>query len=256
MNSKSHSSEEYRPRLWRATKLWAKDIYENLGVVCAISFIDSFFLLAAFFLSKGPLVQSFIMILAIFTAICPLSFGATIFAHKKIYNLYPSLGDLAFGYRFSLAKSVGLGFLNLIFLWLAFAGFSMSLFEIKSFEIKSGMWLAIMAAVFFYAGIFWFGTLIYQLPLIALQNSGIFSTLRKSCLMVLDNPLFTVGAIFVIISFTILCALPAYVGFVVVYFGALPFFCVRASRELFIKYGLVDPYEDQEFEDHSCKLNP
>jgi hypothetical protein len=86
---------------------------------------------------------------------------------------------------------------------------------------------------------------IYQLPLLVVQLStesgmGVGVILRKSFLLMADNPGFTLGLFLVIIAFAVLCAIPMFVGFAVLFFGASAFLVTHALRELFIRYGIIE----------------
>jgi uncharacterized membrane protein YesL len=99
--------------------------------------------------------------------------------------------------------------------------------------------------LFLYPLLFWLLALAYQWPLLAEQRQGAWSAVKKSALLVLDNPgrtllLGLLGALFSVVCAGTLVALP------LLWAGTLAFVQTEATRALLRKYGLLAPEPEAE----------
>lgn len=114
------------------------------------------------------------------------------------------------------------------------------------FRIEQGMGYLALAVLSSYVTLMWLVVGMYHLPLMVAQlemESGprVAVVLKKSLLLAADNPGFTLGLFAVIIAITIAAVLPAMLGMAVFFLGVIAFVLTHAIRELFTKYGLVEP---------------
>ncbi|HHY46378.1 MAG TPA: hypothetical protein GX506_03665 [Firmicutes bacterium] len=103
-------------------------------------------------------------------------------------------------------------------------------------------WVKFIAIPVIYAIIFVGMMFNYSFPILVLQDPGLRKILKRSALLSLDNPVFTI--MISIVSLVILAACIIFApALMLVFGGLLGFLQVGASRELFKKYGLL-PGED------------
>src|SRR6185436_11151761 len=92
--------------------------------------------------------------------------------------------------------------------------------------------------LFLYPLLFWLLAMSYQWPLLAEQRQGAWSAVRKSALLVLDNPgrtliLGLLSALFSVVCTVTMVAVP------LLWAGTLVFIQTEATRALLRKYGLL-----------------
>ena len=238
-----------------AIKKGFRDAYDHLGLTLAVSLITSFVFvilssLARLSFFSRPVYQVSIIIVSSLCAWLCAS-GAYYFVGKSVYGEHPVLIDFWLGFKRTLTPSIKLYFVDLLitaaalsniimFVKLALANSSFSFFIISAFA--SGI------------TIIWLMMLMYHLPLLVWQleqesGPGALVILRKSFLLVAGNPAFTVGLFLVIIAFTIICVFSALIGWVTLFLGASAFLLTHATRNLFIKYGIVEDDPEPDLED-------
>lgn len=105
--------------------------------------------------------------------------------------------------------------------------------------------LAAGAFIFIYLTVIWLMCAQYHIPMLILQRrSGNqpkpMVVVRESFKITLQNPVFTLGLLAVIIVFAVLCLLPAFAGTVLLFTGAAALVLSEAFREMLISYGLAE----------------
>lgn len=231
---------QYRPSLKRLFRKWLIDVYEHLGLVLLFSFITAAVLSGAAWVIQSaaarlPALWLTAAVAVSALALSPLAVGIFIAADKIVYREGVEMADILCGYSCLLKTAIGLAAVNMVIGCVLAADVTILIALARTRPT-----FLIPMAIAAYAFLFWLATLLYQLPILVRQRKGIWSAIRKSVLLVLDNPSFTLVAFFAMILFTVLCALPAFLGMPLVYFGAASLLCVRAVRELLPKYGLAE----------------
>lgn len=233
--------------LGRALRHGFRGAYDNLGYVVSVSLVS--FLIASALFSGGALLATITRPgMAGMALFLPAAFawwmcavGVFYYANKSVFNEHPVLADTW--------KGIGLLF------WPGAALFCVDL--IASVVLAGDTWLLLvvfasrkqflyvaLAILCGYLWMAWSMVAMYHLPLLAAQlnmESGprVRVILRKSFLLAMDNPGFTVGLFLGIIALAALCVLSAFVGMAMVFIGAAAFLLTHALRELFVKYGIV-----------------
>lgn len=165
--------------------------------------------------------------------------GVYYYAHKSVHHEYPTLADTWTGIKVLLRPALKLLALDLTVTVLLLGDTFFFL------SMKGGPIFQIVGIVCGYIALVWLMMTMYHLPLLVAQlgmESGPkpVVVVRKSFLLVADNPGFTVGLFLVIIALAVICAVLGFVGMAVFYLGATAFVLTHALRELFIKYGIVE----------------
>jgi len=132
-------------------------------------------------------------------------------------------------------------------------------FFLIAFRARGGAVLSGLGILFSYLSLMWLMMVMYHAPLLVAQlemesGPGVKVVLRKSLLLAMGNPGFTLGFFVVIIAFAAICALPAMLGIAILFPGAAAFLLTSALRELFIKYGVVEE-EPEVVEDQPWRLD-
>lgn len=144
------------------------------------------------------------------------------------------VSDLWEGMRTFAAPAWKLGALQ-VFITLVLVADTIFLYTL--FAAMRNMIFLPLAALSFYAIIFWGMMMVLQWPLLVEQRPGTAKILTRSFLLAADNLSFTTITYFAIILLSILCLLP---GMAVLYMGAVAVLSCSALRELFRKYGLAE----------------
>lgn len=242
----SSSSFTGRVSLAKALRRGFVTAYDNLGYIALVSFGSS---LATFVVFSAGLKLARMTDLGIFEVIFAIpaglvawlaAVGLFYYAKKLIYHEYPSTGDTLSGIRILIVPALALFFINLVVTALLL-GDAIALFLAKRAQ---GICSA-LGVLCVYMTIVWLMAALYHLPLLAFQldmPSGPrpFVVIRKSFLLLADNPAFTVGLFAAIIALAVICAIPGFVGMVLFYPGATAFVITHGLRELFVKYGMVE----------------
>lgn len=244
----SDEQQSVRPAsLGRALRKGFREAYDHLGYVVAVSFLTFIVTSLVFSLSWAVyrLTQSAALLLLFIPAafvvwLCAV--GIFYYANKAVFGEHPAVRDTWHGIRILIVPAIPLFLVDLV-ITAILLGDAFFFFRMAA---ARGTLAFSMAGVFFASIAFiWLMMLQYHLPLLAAQlnmESGprVGVILRKSFLLLADNLFFTLGLFVVIIAFAALCALPKYIGTVVLYPGAVAFLLTHALRELFIKYGIVE----------------
>lgn len=194
--------------------------------------------------------------------------GVFYYANRSVFHYQASLSDTWHGVRRLLAPALGLFIIDAVITTVLMGDLLLfrqmlagiadqiaalqkvgGLTSAQELQIQSlgrtHLLLMAVTIVFGYITAAWGMIMMYHLPLLTAQldmESGPRPKviLRKSVLLAVDNPVFTVALFLVIIAFAVLCALPAFIGMVVLFLGAIAFLLTHALRELFIKYEIVE----------------
>lgn len=234
-----------RANLAKALRKGFGAAYENMGYVVFVSFVC--FLLAvlcAWVLGRiaGVIrigVAEIALVIPGGLVVWLVSVGVFYYAKKVVYYEYPALADTITGIRVLLSPAVGLFAIDFLVTMLL-VGDTVALFLRRG----SAVW-QFLGVVCGYLSVIWLMSCMYHLPLLVKQlemESGPrpVVVLRKSFLLMADNPGFTVSLFVVIIALAVVCALPGFVGMALFYPGGTAFIITHALRELFIKYGIVE----------------
>lgn len=245
-------------KLGRALKNGFVGIYDHLAYVVLATIawfmISSTIYAAMAYLARLPKGVPSIMRFVILTPAVLVAYvcavGVFYYAYKAASHDHPVVADTLVGIKKLFVPAVKLFVIDgaITCLLVLDCAFFVSMIS------KGGVYL-VMAVVSAYMLLLWGVLSLYHLPLLVAQvglESGpkpgvIF---KKSFLLALDNPSFTLGLFAVIIAVTVLCVVPKLVGVAVVYLGVVSFILVHALRELFAKYGIVEIESEPAEDDH------
>jgi hypothetical protein len=231
--------------LGRALKKGFRAAYDHLGYVVLVSFVSilgavglmglGWKAIAA--LRPGMLGAVFFVPGMLFYYLCTI--GVFYYADKSVYHEHPSLADTWRGIGKLFWPALGLFVIDgvVAVVLLGDAAFFLS--------IKSKAVGVVVGVVCLYLAAAWLMAAIYHLPLLPAQirmESGPrpFVIIRKSFLLALGSPGFTLGLAFAIITLAVLCALPAGLGTAMLFLGFAAFLLTHGLRELFVRYGVVE----------------
>ncbi|MCE5322490.1 hypothetical protein LLG46_04140 [bacterium] len=238
-----------RPSLFRAIRKGFIDAYDHLGYVVFMTFTTFVLttliagLMSFVWRSIGTpnVVKILSMLPAVFIAyLCAV--GVNYFAGMSAYRQHPILLDTLDGIRKLIKPALKMFIIDTIITVVLVADFIFFFVMIGS---RHTFIFAVPAILIGYATFTWLLMLVYHLPLLASQfllesNPSVRVILRKSFLLLADNPGFTVGLFLVIIAFAVLCVVPMFIGIAFLFLGASAFLVTHALRELFVKYGIVE----------------
>ncbi len=235
-----------RASLTKALRRGFAAAYDHLGYVVLVSFTG--FAVTAIVLGAGMKLALILELGALKFALCIpaalaawlVAVGAFYYAKKSVYHEHPSLVETLSGIRILLRPALALFLVNLTVILILIIDVAAYLLVARTSAVYG-----ILSVVCAYLALFWFLAAIYHLPLLASQldmPSGPrpLVVLKKSFLLLGDNPGFTAGLVVVIIALAVICALPGFVGMALFYLGTAAFVVTHAVRELFIKYGIVE----------------
>ncbi len=119
--------------------------------------------------------------------------------------------------------------------------------------------VASVAFIFMYLTLIWLMSAQFHLPMMVFQaRSGnqpkVWLIARESLKIAMQNPVFTLGLLAVIIVFAVLCALSAGAGSIMLFLGVTAFLLSEAFREMLISYGLAEDDPDTKVEDKAWTL--
>lgn len=253
-------SENQSPRgrasLGRALKSGFRAAYESLGYVVGASFAT--LVITAIVPAMMGLISAHAAGMLLGLPALPVAWlcavGVFYYAKKVVYHERPAPADTWEGIRRLLGPAIALFVVDLIISTVLFGDV---VFFALAFKAKGGALLAGLTMVCAYLALMWMLMGIYHLPLLVAQlemesGPGVKVILRKSFLLMADNPGFTVGLFIAIIAFTVLCALSA-VGMALLFTGTAAFLLTCSLRELFVKYGIVEQ-EPEVIEDKPWRL--
>lgn len=238
-----------RPSLLRALRKGFVDSYDHMGYVVLVTFI-TFLLVAivvgsAAFVWRSSSVLNIVKVLSILPALfvsylCAV--GVYYYAGMAVYFKHPVLLDTLAGIRKLINPALKLFVIDILVTAILSVDFVFFFIMVGS---KHNMIFAVPAVLIGYATLTWLAMMIYHLPLLSSQfvmesNTSIKVILRKSFLLMADNPGFTLGLFLVIIAFAVLCVVPMLIGIAFLFLGASAFLITHALRELFVKYGIIE----------------
>jgi hypothetical protein len=168
--------------------------------------------------------------------------GVYCFVGMAVYRKHPVLPDTLIGIRRLIRPALKLFIVDTLVTAILAVDFIFFFIMIGS---KRSLLFVIPAILIGYVAITWLMMMVYHLPLLVSQlllesNTSIRVILRKSFLLMADNPGFTVGLFLVIIAFAALCVVPMLIGIAFLFLGASAFLITHALRELFVKYGIIE----------------
>ena len=236
--------------LMRALSKGLRDAYDHMGYVVFTTFLS--FLITSLLLSLAVLVQRktsgqlwvVLVVLGSFAAwLCAV--GVFYYVNKAVFHQHPVLTDTWRGIK-TLFRPAALLFIVDFIITLVFVG------DVAFFLVlmgSKGSVFIIIGVLCGYLTLMWLMMAMYHLPLLIAQlsmESGPkpLVILRKSYLIMMDNPTFTVGLFLAIIAIAVLCVLPMLIGMTILFLGVAAFLLTHALRELFIKYGIVEEETD------------
>lgn len=235
-------------RLGRALAKGFRAAYDALGYVVAASFatfiVCGSLLAAASLLAKHTKSPAALLMLLPAMLVAWLAqVGMLCFARNVVYDGHATISDTWEGIGKLFWPAVTLFVVDLAITAVLFGD---AAFFLAAFKARGSGMLAALGVLFVYLSLVWVMMAIYHLPVLVAQlemESGprVKVVLRKSMLLAMGNPGFTLGFFVVIIAFTAICALPALLGMAILFPGTAAFLLTTALRELFIKYGVVEP---------------
>ncbi len=235
--------------LTRALRKGFRDAYDHLGYVVTVSLI-AFFLSAIFFTAAAALLRNspglppVVFVLAMLPAalvyyLCAV--GVFCYAGRFVARQRPAPLDTWNGIRELLIPALKLFAVDGIITAVLVVDVAV-MFIMGS---RNLVFLA-FAILCLYVLIVWFMMVMYHLPLLVAQasmESGPRAriVIRKSFLLLIDNPGFTVGLFLATICLVVICAAPVLIGLAILSLGTLAFLLTNALHELFVKYDIVEP---------------
>ncbi len=157
-------------------------------------------------------------------------------AHRIAYFLDPGPDAFRDFWRVHLRAALGLATVQLVVsgVMLADAAF---------FLTRSSLPLRMAGMLMVYLLLLWLMMQLWQWPFLIAEEGGVLKAVRKSGLLLLDNPFFTLGAFSVTMTAGALLLVSG-IGAVAALGGLGACFVVRTHRELLMKYGLVEDEPD------------
>jgi hypothetical protein len=182
--------------------------------------------------AAGPAAAAVVMfLLGWYGLVC--GWGVNILlAHRIAYFLDPGPDAFRDFARTFLWPALKLGTVQLVLtvVMLADAAFFLS---------RSSLMLKMAGMLMAYLLLLWLMMQLWQWPFLMTEEGGVWKAVRKSALLLLDNPFFTLGAFSVTMTAGALLLLSG-IGAVIALGGLGACFIVRAHRELLMKYGVVE----------------
>ncbi len=247
------SEDQTQPRgrasLGRALRKGFRAAYDNLGYVVFTSFV-AFVATGSLFAgavkvagATKPGMGGIVLFLPAALVGWLAAIGAFYYANKSVYHQHPSLGETWAGVGKLFWSAIGLFALDLVVTALLLGD------TVFFLSVRGNTMLPMLGVACGYVALVWLMMAMYHLPLLVAQlgmESGPrpLVVVRKSFLLAVDNPGFTVGLFAAIIALAIVCAVPAFIGTAVFCLGAAAFVLTHALRELFVKYGIVQEEPD------------
>ncbi|BCW98002.1 MAG: hypothetical protein KatS3mg024_0829 [Armatimonadota bacterium] len=232
------SAPPHRPRLIWAIRRAAGDFYDRLGLMVLASAVMMLFPAMAVMAGQalrsvaGPTATGMAMfLLAWYGLACGWGVNILI-AHRIAYFLDPGPDAFRDFARTFLWPSLKLGTLQLVLTMVM-------LVDAAFFLSRSSLLLKIAGMLMAYLLLLWLLMQVWQWPFLITEEGGVWKAVRKSGLLLLDNPFFTLGTFSVTMTAGALLLLSG-IGAVVALGGLGACFIVRAHRELLMKYGVVE----------------
>ncbi len=243
----------FRPTLLRALRLAMRDLWDHLGFVISFSLLHSLLipLLLSVPLSLTKLIHlppkpGYLLLTLLALPIFPPLFAGYCFvAYRICLGRSVSWAYLLQGFRQHYWAAVRLGLFQLVITFGLLANLLFYTYWHHPFgSLFSLFWAYILLC--------WSLLLLYQYPLLVLQENGVFdeesrrarrgalAAIRRSFFLTLGNPLYTVGLLCITALLVLLCFLTG-IAWILLY-PALPLQLVtRATCLLLARYDLVPP---------------
>ncbi|MCL5104171.1 MAG: hypothetical protein M1133_08660 [Armatimonadetes bacterium] len=231
--------------LARALRNGFRAAYDHLGYVVFVS-LGSFIMfvgiqsLVALAVGHGLGSVWFITLAPGALFVYLFAVGVYYYVNKIVFHEHPVVADMWVGIKRLVRPALGMFVVDFVIT-------AVLVGDTVFFAMMSRRELAMLAPAFlcFYLTLVWMMMTMYHLPLLIAQEkmeSGprAWLILRKSFLLMADNPGFTVGLFLVIIAFAVVCAIPVLIGIALLGLGATAFVLTHTLRELFTKYGIVE----------------
>lgn len=258
---KDQQQIELRPAsLGRALKKGLSDAWDHLGLVIAASLAWSIAILIP--MAIGWEVQGKLHDTWPWAIVCgilggvlistPLLAGVFKMAYNTVYHEDPALNDILDGARELLTAGysvIGINILVIVVL-LTNAAFFFGIFG----PLKENIGFYLIGALFLYLFVLWRMMSLYHLPALAAQKPlkqrpGAIAAIKKSFILTMHNPVFTIELFAITIGISVLCIV-SMVGMLILYMGVISIILTHALRELFARYGIVEePQESPEKSD-------
>jgi len=249
--------------LKRALAKGFRAAYDNLGFVVIASVCWFVFLALCLTVYAGLLHLGFLPRFIQVAFIAPLLFvpwmgaiGIFHYAQSAVFREEPNPLDAMASIRQYLVPGAWLFVFDLV-VTLVLLGDAVIMFWIALGS--GGLPMASVAFIFIYLTVIWLMSAQLHLPMMVLQaRSGnqprALLIVRESLKIAMQNPVFTLGLLTVIIVFAVVCAAPAGAGSIMLFLGAAAFLLSEAFRELLISYGLAEDDPDNKVEDKPWSL--
>lgn len=250
--------------LGRVLKRGVVDAWDRFGLVIGASLVWSFAVSLPIIVAAavGGRIPGTRMWLALVGLAASALVGAALLggiyrlAYKIVYREDPTLGDVLSGAKEMVGRSYAIAAINVIvagILALDVAFFFGLIGPLRTSLITLGV-----GALALYAMLAWSMAAIYQFPLLSAQRpmgqrEGALAAVKKSLLLALHNPGFTIGLFVVILGFSVLCLISV-IGMLVIYTGTVSIVTTHALRELYVRYGVVEEPPEVE-EDEGWSVN-
>lgn len=239
----------YRPNLLKTLGRGFRDIYDHLGYVVGATLVWFIVCLAVYAVTgmginllpgrHGGIIWLF-MLPTLFVGYIG-AVGLYYYVGGVVFRRHPVVGDHLAGIRKLFIPAVKLFLIDGAVTAIIVADCVFFLLR-----IRAGVPYLVMSAASVYLLLMWSVLSIYHLPVLIAQGemeSGPkpLIILKKSFLLTLDNPFFTLGLYAAIIAIIALSVLTVFAGFAVFALGASAYLSTHALRELFIKYEIIEP---------------
>jgi uncharacterized membrane protein YesL len=151
---------------------------------------------------------------------------------------HPEWRDLIAHARAHFARAVRLGAVQVIVTLILVT-------DVLFFMAQPAAGLKLAGFLFLYPLLFWLLCQQYQWPLLVEQRPAVWSTVKKSALLVLDNLGFSLVLGLTAGAITVAC-LMVRVGLPLLWAGSLAFLYTHATRALLRRYGVLPPEPEPE----------
>ena len=236
--------------LGQVLKRGFSDAWDRLGLVVASSLVWSLSVIvpiSIFSLARN--IYMFVAGLVVAWIIStPILIGIFRMAQKVVYRDDPSFGDVMGGFR--------------VLRWSAYAMSAINIGTIAILSMDAVYFLGVtgqtklpklltlgIGVLSVYVLVGWMLAMLYQSPALVAQKPfgqrpGAIQAIKKSWLLAIGNPVFTIGLFVVILGFSVLSALSV-IGMLILYAGVVSIILTRALRELFVRYGVVEESSEE-----------
>lgn len=269
--AENEKQPELKPaRFGKVIKKSFSDIWDYLGLVIVSSAICTLILLLpgmlSLFLGHIPGAGTVVKVAGSFVVLLifpPVLAGVFAMAYRIVYKRSPGLLDIALGFKDLLLHSWLIALINIVVIGILLTdiAFFFGLFG----PLKGSLIGYIVGALSLYLLLMWMMMTMYQLPALVAQKPlgqqrGALPAVKKSFLLAIGNPGFTIKLFVVILGFSVLgilsvvaarispiigvFAVLSIVVMLVLYAGAVSIILTHALRELFIRYGVIEEPSD------------